>query len=346
MVTGMDASQPAGLCICEGCVIGRQTERPHKGTLRQGQYPMDVVHTDIAGPFDASFNQSKYWITHLCGWSGYAEATPLQNKDEAFGITRNFIDRHERPERRCRLIIQDRGGENLDENYITWAYDRAIELQYSDTDQHQACGKAERLNRTIKDKLQPSLVASGLDPRHWSEVVENYIIHVRNYSPCTDHNATPWELFMGTRPNISHLRTLGSKVYVLKTPTQRKNIINGASGRKVVGQKAYIGRLLGFRGRVTVRVAPDHNPSKAEWRTNVAIRERRPCTSPEQPEPGRQDDGELANQYDTDDDEVPPSTSPAIQTDSTVRRPTPPPPPPPRRQRFDYKVAPAKEGWL
>jgi hypothetical protein len=166
MVTGMDASQPAGLCICEGCVIGRQTERPHKGTLRQGQYPMDVVHTDIAGPFDASFNQSKYWITHLCGWSGYAEATPLQNKDEAFGVTRNFIDRHERPERRCRLIIQDRGGENLDENYITWAYDRAIELQYSDTDQHQACGKAERLNRTIKDKLQPSLVASGLDPRH------------------------------------------------------------------------------------------------------------------------------------------------------------------------------------
>lgn len=348
MVTGMDATQPDGQCICEACVLGRQTERPHKGKLREGQYPMDVIHTDIAGPFDVAFDRAKYWITHLDDWSGYAEATPLETKDQAFEVTKNFINRHERPERRCRHIIQDRGGENLNDLYQAWTFDRAIELQYSDTDQHQANGKAERLNRTIEDKLQPSIISSGLDSRHWSEVVAHNIVHVRNYSPCTNHNATPWELFMGTTPNIAHLRTLGSKVYTLKTPYQRTRTIDGHTGRKVVGVKTYIGRLIGFKGHTTFRIAPDHTPAKPEWRTNVVIRERRPCTASVWLEPGRKDDGEEeADQYHTDSDsEKAPSQAPTIQTDDIVRQPrqsTPPSPPPAKRPRFEFETATPKK---
>lgn len=335
MVDGMDAQQPDGRCICEACVLGRQHERPHSGSLRTGEYPMDVVHTDIAGPFETAFDGTRYWVTHLDDYSQFAQVTPLKTKDEVFEHTRNFIDRYERLERRCRLIIQDRGGENVSHDYTGWAYDRAIELQYSDTDQHQANGKAERLNRSIEERLQPSLISSGLDPRYWSEVVVHHTTVVYNYSPCTKHQSTRWELFMGTRPNISHLRTLGSTVYVLKTPNQQQTEIDGFTGRKVTGKKSAIGKLLGFKGHFTYRVAPLYSEGRPVWRTNVVIRERRPCT--ESPEPGGQAD--IVDLYETDNE----SQAQEIQS-------TPPPLakqrtelPPSKRRRFEYETALPKE---
>lgn len=110
--------------------------------------------------------------------------------------------------------------------------------------------------------------------------------------------------------------------------------------------KSYIGRLISFKGHTTFRVAPNHNPSKPEWRTNVIIRERRPCINAELLEPGRKDNSEQYQSDSNSESEQAPSQTPLIQTDETARRPrklTPPPPPSAQRVRYDFETAIPKE---
>jgi hypothetical protein len=66
-------------------------------------------------------------------------------------------------------------------------------MSYTDTEQHQANGYAEVLNRIIEDKLAPTLLAARLDIRWWPYILEHGITYVRNRSPYVRHGITPYE---------------------------------------------------------------------------------------------------------------------------------------------------------
>lgn len=114
-------------------------------------------------------------------------------------------------------------------------------------------------------------------------------------------------------------------------------IIDQSTGRKVTGKKSYVGRLLGFKGHFMFRVAPDYDPKKPVWRTNVIIRERRPCI--DSSEPGEKIT-ELAEEYETDDEPVQPQKT---QQDKQQEPPQPREPSPPKRPRFEYETSLPKE---
>jgi hypothetical protein len=66
IATGMDDAQEDGRCMCEPCVKGRMTERPHTGVIAPGRHPLDLIHTDVAGPIKVTgHDQSRYWVTCL-----------------------------------------------------------------------------------------------------------------------------------------------------------------------------------------------------------------------------------------------------------------------------------------
>lgn len=48
MSTGME--RRLDFCLCEPCVYGRMKETPHKIPAKRGDYPMEYIHIDIAGP--------------------------------------------------------------------------------------------------------------------------------------------------------------------------------------------------------------------------------------------------------------------------------------------------------
>lgn len=52
MATGIDLKEPyKNICTCEACVYGRMKEKPHNHFIIPGEYPMDLIHTDLCGPF-------------------------------------------------------------------------------------------------------------------------------------------------------------------------------------------------------------------------------------------------------------------------------------------------------
>ena len=80
--------------------------------------------------------------------------------------------------------------------------------------------------------------SAGIPDKYWPLVLPHHSVYVRNRSPCTK-KVTPFELFTKRRPNLSNIRTLGSKVYVLKSEKQRP---------KWLGSRIIEGVLLGFKG--------------------------------------------------------------------------------------------------
>ena len=54
--------------------------------------------------------------------------------------------------------------------------------------------------------------ASSLPGYMWAEVL-HAVNMLRNMSPITNLDCTPWELWTGQKPNVSKLRVLGSKAF-------------------------------------------------------------------------------------------------------------------------------------
>ncbi|KAI3430963.1 hypothetical protein D9Q98_009368, partial [Chlorella vulgaris] len=52
--------------------------------------------------------------------------------------------------------------------------------------------------------------------------------YIRNRSPVKGRELTPWELFYGSKPDVSHLRTFGARAYAL-TPKQLRNKLESVS---------------------------------------------------------------------------------------------------------------------
>ncbi|KAI5677681.1 hypothetical protein M9H77_08631 [Catharanthus roseus] len=77
----------------------------------------------------------------------------------------------------------------------------------------QQNGVAERMNRTIMDKVRCLMVSSGIPKPFWGEAVST-AVYLINRSPSTAINfKTPLELWSGEPPNLSNLRVFGCAAF-------------------------------------------------------------------------------------------------------------------------------------
>lgn len=265
MADGMDNYRLDGECICKACVQGRMKGRPHNSRLRRGEHTNFLIHSDIAGPIDPpGFDGSQYLITILDDYDQCAEIVPLRHRSDGSRVLINYMLRNVRPELPFKFIHFDRAGENRSEELTAFALDKGIVLEYTDTEQHQANGCAEVLNDKVETRLMPTMLTAGLDPRYWPPVVQFGIAYLRDRSPTSRLDCTPFEMRSGLRPNLAHVRKIGSAAFVLKPSAKRK--------RHAIGEpKTHDMKLLGFKSNSTYIVT---TPSGG-WteRTDVVFEE-------------------------------------------------------------------------
>lgn len=70
------------------------------------------------------------------------------------------------------------------------------------------------MNRTLMERARAILADSGFGKEMWGEVVYT-ATYVTNRCPTTavDVNKTPYELWVGRKPDVSKLRTFGCAAY-------------------------------------------------------------------------------------------------------------------------------------
>ena len=80
------------------------------------------------------------------------------------------------------------------------------------------------MNRTLVETMRSMLADSKMPPRFWAEALST-AVYLRNRSPTKSVNRmTPFEAWMGEKPNVAHLRTFGCAVYAHVPKDERKKL--------------------------------------------------------------------------------------------------------------------------
>jgi hypothetical protein len=139
-------------------------------------------------------------------------------------------------------------------------------LQLSVAYAHNQNGVVERAIRTIVEHAVSILSDTNMPDYLWYEIclTITYLGNLLPHSYLRDDDApTPIRAFTGKRPNLSHLRVIGSKAHVLVPKEVREHKFK---------PRAVIGRLVGYDGVNQYRMwVPEMNA--IVWGRNITLDE-------------------------------------------------------------------------
>lgn len=201
---------------CVVCNEGKQTRQPFPHGSSRASKPLEIVHADLCGPMEVmSLGGAKYFLILEDDYTRMGFVYFLKTKDETSNKFQEFQKMAEnQQETKIKTVRTDNGKEFCCVSFDSLLKKHGIIHQLTNSYTPEQNGLAERLNRTVVEKARCLLFDGKLDKRFWAEAV-NSAVYLRNRSVSSSlGNKTPYELWTGKIPNISHLRIIGSKVMV------------------------------------------------------------------------------------------------------------------------------------
>lgn len=206
------------LPFCKPCALGKSKRAAainrSVATIVGTSELLQVVHTDVCGPFTESIGGAFYFITFTDDNSSYTAVYFLRKKSEALSAFKKYLPAVERFTSRKLLCLKlDAGGEYLGP-FKKFCTDHGIACNPVAADHPNLNGLAERVNLTLCDKYLAMLAKCRLPNRFWAEAVRE-ANHIKNKSPTTrlPRHMTPWERWVGSRPDTSSFRVFGCVAY-------------------------------------------------------------------------------------------------------------------------------------
>lgn len=121
----------------------------------------------------------------------------------------------------------------MNRDFFDFTDENGIYLRPSPSYCHELNGVAERFNRTVMDTARCLMADSNLHKRFWPECVKT-ATYLRNRTiGANDFNKTPYEIFIGKKPDVSNLRIFGS-IGCVRTPEERRNKLDPKSMKGVL----------------------------------------------------------------------------------------------------------------
>jgi hypothetical protein len=224
---------------CDSCAYAKSTRKPIKRerTSPRASKMGEKVHADVWGPAPIMTpNHKEYFSTYTDDWGRWTYLYLQRLKSETFDSYKNcealYNTQHDV---KIQLLQSDRGGEFLDDDFTDHlsSHGTIRRLTTHDTPEHN--GVAERLNRTLLEKVRAMLHASGLPLNLWGEALKHAVwLKNRTSTRALPDNKTPFEMIHHTKPDMSDLREFGAKVWVHDSTNHK------------LGARARVGRWLGF----------------------------------------------------------------------------------------------------
>ncbi len=232
--------------VCEACKAGKMHADPFPASSTRASRPLQLVHSDVHGPVKVSTHQGyRYWVSFIDDFSHFKAVYLLKHKSEAFAAFKQFKAWAENlTGQRMGSLHDDKGGEYMSKEFDMFCIDHGIQRQHTVRNRPQQNGVAERANRTIEEGIISMLHESGMPPSFWGEAMASFI-HVSNRVTITSlQQATPYEAFYGSKPDLSHLCVWGCTAYVLIQKDKRPLGSLGAHMEKCI----FIGYPQSYKG--------------------------------------------------------------------------------------------------
>lgn len=241
--------------LCESCAIGKMHRLPFKASESKTTRPLALLHTDVCGPMSVvSKGGNAYFATVLDDYSKLSVVRCIARKSETPSVIKDIIVYLETQTGLATQRLRcDNGSEYINAELKGFCKERGIKIETTVRYTPEQNGGAERLNRTLVEKVRPMLADTGLPKHLWAEALST-ANHVRNRSPVSGRAKTPWELAFGSKPDVSYFRAFGCRAFV-HIPKQLRDKLSPVSeaGRFIgypSGTKGY--KILTDTGRVVV----------------------------------------------------------------------------------------------
>ena len=187
------------LDFCEQCVLGKKKRVKFGTAIHNTEGILDYIHTDVWGPTKTAFLGGKhYFVTFVDDFSRRVWVYTLKSKDEVFEtflVWKKMVENQ--TWRNIKVLRSDNGTEYRNDQFSIFCKKEGIPRHFTVKDPPQQNGEAQRMNRTLLEKVRCMLSNAGLGKQFWAEVVM-YASHLINRLPSTALNGkTPLEVWSG-----------------------------------------------------------------------------------------------------------------------------------------------------
>lgn len=216
-----------GLETCMACKKGRLARRKFGSRAKyKASRPLEIVHSDVCQLSHPSREGFRYFVSFIDDFSRFAVVYQIKSKSQVFECFVHFTTRAER-ETGLKLVDlrSDNGGEYVSGRMRDWCRNAGIQQTMGPPHTPELNGVAERYNRTLLDRLKPSLKNSTLHREFWSEALD-YAVWTTNRSPTRTNDGfkTPIEIYEGKLPSLRHAHIFGLKGVYLRPSANREKL--------------------------------------------------------------------------------------------------------------------------
>ena len=172
------------LYFCEPCVLRKQKRVKFGTAIHNTEGILDYIHTNVWGPTKtASLGGKHYFVTFVDDFSSRVWVYIVKSKNEVFEtflIWKKMVENQ--TGRKIKVLRSDNGREYRNDQFSYFYKKEGISRRFTVRDTPQQNGVAERMNRTLLDKVRCMLCNAGLGKQFWAEAVM-YVSHLINRLP-------------------------------------------------------------------------------------------------------------------------------------------------------------------
>ena len=260
VVKGIDIKPAAKITNCTGCILGKSHRSPFpKMSGRKSSNILDLVHSDVLGPVEVpSIGGSRYIITFIDDHSKWIAEYTMRKKSEALSRFIEFkayaenqfnkkigkVQIHQydgshvdsESMQKLKALRSDNGGEYLSNEFKEFLLENGIKHELTVVYTPQQNGVAERMNRTLLNLVRSMLYHNNIPKKFWAEALAT-AVYARNRvtSRALPQNVTPFFLWHGYKPDLSHMRVFGSKCWYVTPKAKLKKLDPRAQEAMMVG---------------------------------------------------------------------------------------------------------------
>ena len=204
------------LDFCEQCVLGKQKRVKFGTAIHNTEGILDYIHTYVWGPTKtASLGGKHYFVTFVDDFSRRVWVYTLKSKDEVFEtflVWKKMVENQ--TGRKIKVLRSNNGTKYRNDQFSIFFKKEGISRPFTVRGTPQQNGVAERMNRTLLEKVRCMLSNAGLGKQFWAEAVM-YASHLINRLPSVALNGkTPLEVWSGKPINdYDTLHVFGSTAY-------------------------------------------------------------------------------------------------------------------------------------
>ena len=190
-----------------------------------------VVARDICEPISpCTLAENKYFLLIVDDSTRWMWLYMLEAKSDAFEAFKKFkLLMENKTKYKIRTLRTDRGGDFLSAEFTQFCKKEWIEWYLTAPYSPQQNDIVEGRNLTVMAIARSLLKSMHVPAKFWEEAVRHAIYLLNRLPTKPLGERTPFEAWMGRKPNLAHLRVFGCMTYVKNTTPHLKKLDDWSS---------------------------------------------------------------------------------------------------------------------